>query len=149
MHACCAASASRDFSELLLNRRRRAHGSFAAMVRRSCTARHTVSRIRAVFAGHAQGPASYPVPIKVYDETIRVMNQPSGRQSSTRRGDARFEASRHQARRLEGERGPSLESFIEPSAQCRRCWMRSVFGWEKICYESGGPDGKEPAALRL
>ena len=76
----------------------------------------------------------YPVPIKVYDETIRVLkaavqNAKLGREEemlALKRLD-------DQARRLERTaQGPSLESFIA-TERTASPWLdgRSVFGWER------------------
>jgi hypothetical protein len=76
----------------------------------------------------------FPVPIKVYDETIRVLksavqNAKLGREeelSAIRRLD-------DQARRLERTAsGPSLEAFIAAErAASPELDGRSVFGWER------------------
>ena len=76
----------------------------------------------------------YPVPIKVYDETIRVMK--SAVRSARLGRDEEMQALRRlddQARRLErAVQGPSLESFIATErATSPLLDGRSVFGWEK------------------
>jgi uncharacterized protein len=79
----------------------------------------------------------YPIPIKVYDETIRVMksavrNAKLGREEelqALKRLDDR-------ARRLERAEGPSLESFIAVErAASPNLDGRSVFGWESDLAE--------------
>jgi hypothetical protein len=76
----------------------------------------------------------YPVPVKVYDETIRVLKMAMrkarlGREeelTALRRLDA-------QARDLERTaRGPSFEAFIaEERIRSPELDGRSVFGWER------------------
>jgi uncharacterized protein len=75
----------------------------------------------------------YPVPIKVFDETIRVMK--SAVQKAKLGRDAEMQALKRldsQARRLEGiVKGPSLGSFVAGElAASPRLGGRSVFGWE-------------------
>jgi hypothetical protein len=84
----------------------------------------------------------YPVPIKVYDETIRVLK--SAVQSAKLGRDEALQAIKRlddQARRLERTAsGPSLESHIalerEKSASLGG---RSVFGWEQDLANAGKP----------
>ncbi|MGZ3297287.1 MAG: DUF763 domain-containing protein, partial [Xanthobacteraceae bacterium] len=80
----------------------------------------------------------YPVPIKVYDETIRVLK--SAVQNAKLGRDEELQALRRlddQARRLartaqEPSQGPSLESFIATErAASPDMNGRSVFGWER------------------
>jgi hypothetical protein len=76
----------------------------------------------------------YPVPLKVCDETIRVMKSAV---ASARLGqDEKLQALQrldHQARRLEGvAEGPSLDGFIAAErAASPALDGRSVFGWER------------------
>ena len=76
----------------------------------------------------------YPVPIKVYDETIRVLK--SAVQKAKLGNNEEMQALRRlddQARALERTAsGPSLEAFIATErAQSLSFDGRSVFGWEK------------------
>ena len=76
----------------------------------------------------------YPVPIKVYDETIRVLK--SAVQKAKLGHTEEMQALRRlddQARTLErAASGPSLEAFIATErAQSPSFDGRSVFGWEK------------------
>jgi hypothetical protein len=76
----------------------------------------------------------YPVPLKVYDETIRVMKSAVLKAKLGR--DEEIQALKRldsQARRLEVvAEGPSLESFIAiERAASSALDGRSVFGWEK------------------
>jgi hypothetical protein len=76
----------------------------------------------------------YPVPLKVYDETIRVMKS-AVQKAKLGRGEEMQALKRldSQARRLEGlAEGPSLESFMAVErAASSALDGRSVFGWEK------------------
>jgi hypothetical protein len=76
----------------------------------------------------------YPVPLKVYDETIRVMKSAVLQAKLGR--DEEMQALQRldsQARRLEVvARGPALESFIAVErAASPALDGRSIFGWEK------------------
>ena len=76
----------------------------------------------------------YPVPIKVYDETIRVLK--SAVQKAKLGREEEMQALKrldNQARRLEGcAEGPPLEAFIAVErAASSALDGRSVFGWEK------------------
>jgi hypothetical protein len=76
----------------------------------------------------------YPVPIKVYDETIRVLK--SAVQKAKLGRDEEMQAIKRlddQARRLEGTAsGPSLQSHIAAEfGQSASLGGRSVFGWEQ------------------
>jgi uncharacterized protein len=76
----------------------------------------------------------YPVPLKVYDETIRVMK--SAVQSAKLGREEQLHALKRlddQARRLEQTaRGPSLDAFIATErAVSGELDGRSVFGWER------------------
>ena len=76
----------------------------------------------------------YPVPIKVYDETIRILK--SAVQNSKLGRDEEIQALKRlddQARRLERTvQGPSLASFIGTErAASPALDGRSVFGWER------------------
>ena len=76
----------------------------------------------------------YPVPVKVYDETIRVLK--SAMQHAKLGRDEEIGALKRlddQARRLERTaRGPSLDSFIATErAASPELDGRSVFGWER------------------
>jgi hypothetical protein len=76
----------------------------------------------------------YPVPIKVYDETIRVLK--SAMQSARLGREEEMQAIKRlddQARRLERTAsGPSLEAHIATErSQSASLGGRSVFGWEQ------------------
>jgi hypothetical protein len=85
----------------------------------------------------------YPVPIKVYDETIRVMKS-AVMKAKLGQGEE-MQALRRlddQARRLEAvAEGPPLESFLaNERAASPALDGRSVFGWEKdlVAKKAGG-----------
>ena len=76
----------------------------------------------------------YPVPLKVYDETIRVMKSAMLKAKLGR--DEEMQALQrldNQARRLEATaEGPALQSFLASErAASPALGGRSVFGWEK------------------
>ena len=75
-----------------------------------------------------------PVPLKVYDETIRVMK--SAVQKAKLGRDDEMQALKRvdgEARRLEGfADGPSLEAFVDGERTASPALDdRSVFGWER------------------
>jgi hypothetical protein len=82
----------------------------------------------------------YPVPLKVYDETIRVLK---GAIANGKLGrDEEMQALKRlddQARQLEAAaKGPSLDAFIaKERGLSATLGGRSVFGWEKDFAESG------------
>jgi hypothetical protein len=76
----------------------------------------------------------YPVPLKIYDETIRVVKSAVLKAKLGR--EEEMQALRRldsQARLLEGRsKGPSFESFVASErAASPALDGRSVFGWEK------------------
>jgi hypothetical protein len=76
----------------------------------------------------------YPVPLKVYDETVRVLK--SGIQKAKLGQGETLDALKrldHQARLLErSARGSSFEAFVaREGAASAALDGRSVFGWEK------------------
>ena len=76
----------------------------------------------------------FPVPIKVYDETIRVLK--SAVEGAKLGRDEEMQALKRlddQARRLEGAvHGPSVDSFIASEREASpELGGRSVFGWER------------------
>ncbi|AGK56739.1 hypothetical protein HYPDE_25273 [Hyphomicrobium denitrificans 1NES1] len=81
----------------------------------------------------------YPVPIKVYDETIRVLK--SAVQNAKLGRDEEMQTLKRldaQARRLERTAtGPSLETFVARERAASSSYDgRSVFGWEKDLNEA-------------
>jgi hypothetical protein len=76
----------------------------------------------------------YPVPLKVYDETIRVLTSAVQKAKLGRAEEMQaLKRLDHQARRLEGAaKGPSFASFVAGErAASASLDGRSVFGWEK------------------
>lgn len=139
LHGTLAAAADRgpvDFADLLLTpgvgaRTVRSLAMVAEVVHGAPYRFRDPARFSLAHGGKDRHP--YPVPIKVYDETIRVMK--SAVQSAKLGQSETLEALRRldaQARRLEAVAdGPSLEAFIgaERSASAAM-GGRSVFGWE-------------------
>jgi hypothetical protein len=83
----------------------------------------------------------YPVPIKVYDETIRVLK--SAVQQAKLGADERMRAIKRlddQARRLETSAdGPSFDAFVaEERSKSGSYDGRSIFGWESDAVVGGG-----------
>jgi hypothetical protein len=140
LHGTLAAAAARganDFPELLLTpgigaRSLQALAMVAEVVHGTPYRFQDPARFSLAHGGKDRHP--YAVPIKVYDETIRVLKSavqkaklgPSAQLEALKRLDA-------QARRLERTAsGPSLESFIAGErAGSVALDGRSVFGWEK------------------
>ncbi len=89
----------------------------------------------------------YPVPIKVYDETIRVLK---GAIQNARLGrEEEMQAMKRldeQARRLERTAsGPSVETYIAGErAASPDLDGRSVFGWERDLVAARKPTGSDP-----
>ncbi len=88
----------------------------------------------------------YPVPTKVYDETIRVIKDAVGKAKLGR--DDQLEAIRRldqQARRLErSAEGPSFEAFVARERAASPSYGgRSVFGWESDLVKEAAPPGKQ------
>jgi hypothetical protein len=93
---------------------------------------HDPARFSLAHGGKDRHP--YPVPIKVYDETIRVLKFAVQKAKLGR--DEEMQALKRlddQARRLElTARGPSLETFVATErAASPALDGRSVFGWER------------------
>ena len=141
LHATLAAAAERgpvDFPDLLLTsgvgaRTIRSLAMVAEVVHGAPYRFADPARFSLAHGGKDRHP--YPVPIKVYDETIRVMksavqNAKLGRDEEI----GAFKRLDDQARRLERtvSQGPSLESYIGTErAASPRLDGRSVFGWER------------------
>jgi hypothetical protein len=140
LHGTLAAAAERgpvDFPDLLLTpgvgaRTVRSLAMVAEVVHGAPYRFADPARFSLAHGGKDRHP--YPVPIKVYDETIRVLKSAILHARLGR--DEEIQAVKRlddQARRLERTaQGPSLESFIanerEASADLDG---RSVFGWER------------------
>jgi uncharacterized protein len=139
LHGTLAAVAERgplDFPELLLMpsvgaRTVRSLAMVAEVVHGAPYRFSDPARFSLAHGGKDRHP--YPVPIKVYDETIRVLK--SAVQNAKLGRDEEMQALQRlddQARRLErSAQGPSLEAFIAGErAASPELGGRSVFGWE-------------------
>jgi hypothetical protein len=139
LHGTLAAAAERgpvDFPELLLTpgvglRTVRSLAMVAEVVHGAPYRFTDPARFSLAHGGKDRHP--YPVPIKVYDETIRVLK--SAVQNAKLGRDEEMQALKrldHQSRRLErSAQGPSLDAFIAGErAASPDLDGRSVFGWE-------------------
>ena len=140
LHGTLAAAAERgpvDFPELLLTpgvgaRTVRSLAMVAEVVHGAPYRFRDPARFSLAHGGKDRHP--YPVPIKVYDETIRVLK--SAVQNAKLGRDEEMGALKRlddQARQLERfAQGPSLESFMATErAASPALDGRSVFGWER------------------
>jgi hypothetical protein len=139
LHGTLAAAAERgpiDFPELLLTpgvgqRTVRSLAMVAEIVHGAPCRFTDPARFSLAHGGKDRHP--YPVPIKVYDETIRVLK--SAVQNAKLGRDEEMQALKRlddQSRQLErSAEGPSLEAFIAGErAASPALDGRSVFGWE-------------------
>lgn len=139
LHGTLAAAAERgpvDFPELLLTpgvglRTVRSLAMVAEVVHGAPYRFADPARFSLAHGGKDRHP--YPVPIKVYDETIRVLK--SAVQNAKLGRDEEMQALKRlddQSRQLErSARGPSLDAFIaDERAASPMLKGRSVFGWE-------------------
>jgi hypothetical protein len=146
LHATLAAAVERgpvDFPELLLTpgvgvRTVRSLAIVAEVVHGAPYRFGDPARFSLAHGGKDRHP--YPVPIKVYDETIRVLK--SAVQSAKLGRDEEMQALKRlddQARRLErSATGPSLPAFIAGErAASPALDGRSVFGWEADLKQAG------------
>jgi uncharacterized protein len=141
--AAAADSAPTDFTELLLVPgvgARTVHSlAMAAEIIHGAPCRFAdPARFSLAHGGKDRHP--YPVPIKVYDQTIAVLK--SAVENAKLGNDERLDAIRRldeQARRLERTAtGPSLASFIgEERRRSHEYGGRSVFGWEAAPATTG------------
>lgn len=147
LHGTLAAAAERgpvDFPELLLTpgvgaRTVRSLAMVAEVVHGAPYRFTDPARFSLAHGGKDRHP--YPVPIKVYDETIRVLKSEVG-QAKLGRDEAMSALKRldDQARRLERTAsGPSLDAFIATErAASPDLDGRSVFGWERDLIQRTG-----------
>jgi hypothetical protein len=146
LHGTLAAAAERgpvDFPELLLTpgvgaRTVRSLAMVAEVVHGAPYRFRDPARFSLAHGGKDRHP--YPVPIKVYDETIRMLK--SAVQNAKLGRDEEMAALKRlddQARRLERTaEGPSLDSFIaNERAASSALDGRSVFGWERDLARPG------------
>ena len=146
LHGTLAAAAERgpiDFPELLLTpgvgaRTVQSLAMVAEVVHGAPYRFRDPARFSLAHGGKDRHP--YPVPVKVYDETIRVLK---GAIANSKLGrDEEMQALKRlddQARQLEAAaKGPSLDAFIaKERGLSATLGGRSVFGWEKDFAESG------------
>src|SRR4051794_9880600 len=144
LHANLAAAADRgptDFSELLLVpgvgvRTVRAL-ALVAEVMHGAPCRFT-DPARFAFAHGGKDRHPFPVPVRVYDETLRVLKS-AVRNAKLGRDEELGALKRldDQARRLEDAApGPSVESLIVQERQRSPTYGgRSVFGWEAVSHD--------------
>jgi hypothetical protein len=162
LHATLAAAADRgpkDFPELLLTpgigaRTVEALAMVAEVVHGAPCRFADPARFSFAHGGKDRHP--FPVPIKVYDETIRVLKL-AVRQAKLGRGEELGALKRldGQARNLERyARGPSVEALIARERDRSHAYGgRSVFGWEpadggQMTEErrSANPSARRPAS---
>jgi len=139
LHGTLAAAAERgpvDFSELLLvpgvgARTVRSLAMVAEVVHGAPYRFADPARFSLAHGGKDRHP--FPVPLKVYDQTIRVLK--SAVERAKLGSDEKLGALKRlddQARRLEHVAGPSVESFIATERRASPGLDgRSVFGWER------------------
>jgi len=139
LHGTLAAAAERgpvDFSELLLvpgvgARTVRSLAMVAEVVHGAPYRFADPARFSLAHGGKDRHP--FPVPLKVYDQTIRVLK--SAVERAKLGSDEKLGALKRlddQARRLEHVSGPSVESFIATERRASPDLDgRSVFGWER------------------
>ena len=140
LHGTLAAAAERgpvDFPDLLLTpgvgaRTVRSLAMVAEVVHGAPYRFRDPARCSLAHGGKDRHP--YPVPIKVYDETIRVMK--SAVRNAKLARDEEMQALKRlddQARRLERiAQGPSLEFYVATERTASPLLDgRSVFGWEQ------------------
>ena len=139
LHGTLAAAAERgplDFSELLLvpgvgARTVRSLAMVAEVVHGAPYRFADPARFSLAHGGKDRHP--FPVPLKVYDQTIRVLK--SAVERAKLGSDEKLGALKRlddQARRLEHVSGPSVDSFIATERLASPILDgRSVFGWER------------------
>jgi hypothetical protein len=134
--AAAASSAPSDFAELLLvpgvgPRTVRALAMVAEVVHGAPCRFSDPARFSLAHGGKDRHP--FPVPLDVYDQTIRVLKSALHKASLGREEElAALKRLDEQSRRLESHaRGPSLEEIVaEEFEQSHLVGGRSVFGWE-------------------
>jgi hypothetical protein len=145
LHGNLAAAADRgpaDFSELLLTpgvgaRTVRALAMVAEVVHGTPYRFTDPARFSLAHGGKDRHP--YPVPLKVYDETIRVVKSAVQKARLGRSEElGALERLDAQARKLERfATGPSVESLIAQERERSHLYGgRSVFGWERPADEA-------------
>ncbi len=154
LHGNLAAAAERgpvDFPDLLLTpgvgaRTVRALALVAEVIHGAPCRFSDPARFSLAHGGKDRHP--FPAPIKVYDETIRVLRSAVEKaklgQDETLQALQRLD---RQARRLErAAEGPTLDALIsDEREQSHRYGGRSVFGWERPQQQAAD---HEPKAIR-
>ncbi len=151
LHGNLAAAAEcgpKDFSDLLLvpgvgGRTVRALAMVAEVLHGAPCRFSDPARFSFAHGGKDRHP--FPVPLHVYDETIRVMK--SAVRKAKLGNEEELGALRRldeQSRRLESSAsGPSVDALIsQERVQSHRLGGRSVFGWERGPHEAVGRDDK-------
>ena len=85
------------------------------------------------FAHGGKDRHPFPVPLKVYDETIRVLKSAVGKREARARGGARRAAAAGRSGAAAGAHatGPAVDALIaEERQRSHEYGGRSVFGWE-------------------
>lgn len=147
LHGALAAAAERgpaDFPDLLLTpgvgARTVLSLALVAEVLHGTPCRFTdPARFSIAHGGKDRNP--FPVPTKVYDETIRVMKR-AVRQARLGAGEelAAIRRLDGEARRLEGAGGPTVDAVIaEERRRSHEYGGRSTFGWEAPPRPSAAP----------
>jgi hypothetical protein len=151
LHGTLAAAAEcgpRDFPELLLTpgvgaRTVQSLAMVAEVVHGAPYRFKDPARFSLAHGGKDRHP--YPVPIKVYDETIRVLKSAvAGAKLGREEELAALKRLDDQARKLERvASGPSLDAFIATErAASPALGGRSVFGWERDLAPAAGSSAK-------
>ena len=149
LHAAIAAATDRgpeDFSQLLLvpgvgARTVRALAMVAEVVHGAPCRFSDPARFSLAHGGKDRHP--FPVPLKVYDETIGVLNSAVAKAKLGREEElGAIRRLDDQARRLERyATGPSLKEFVAGELdQSHLLGGRSVFGWEPAPQRTDGED---------
>jgi hypothetical protein len=152
LHGTLAAAAEqgpKDFAELLLvpgvGARTVESLAMVAEVIHGAPARFAdPARFSLAHGGKDRHP--YPVPIRVYDETIRVLKSAIGKARLGRSEElAALQSLDEQARQLEFfAEGPTLEAHIDRErARSNDYEGRSVFGWEREAHFINRSPGKD------
>ncbi len=144
--AAAAASGPGDFSELLLvpgvgARTVRALAMVAEVLHGAPCRFSDPARFSFAHGGKDRHP--FPVPIRVYDETIRVLKSAVQKAKLGRAEElGALKRLDEQARRLErSAQGPSVESLIAQERRDSHAYGgRSVFGWEPAPGEMNAAD---------
>ena len=155
LHGNLAAAADRgpsDFAELLLvpgigARTVRALAMVAEIVHGAPYRFSDPARFSFAHGGKDRHP--FPVPLHVYDQTIKVLksaieNAKLGREEEL----GAIKRLDEQARRLERHvSGPPVEELVAQERQCSHTFGgRSVFGWERAHDESSSGHARDPSS---